>query len=601
MSIRNRMSRRHLNETGAAMVLGAIVFAFLALPLCALGVDTARWWVEAQRIQAAADAAATAGVTYMPEDFAAAKARALTFATSNGYAAGSGTTVTVAPGGRPTQLRVTISATVDNYFAQAFGVDTSTITRTAVADFNGPAPMGSPCNLFANEPDPSSALGPTGTALKIPAPAICTRTPQFWGAISGPEVYKGEGSQYDARKCAGGEVGCSSSSAGATNTEFDLRGFIYLVRVSATGVGTPINLQIYDPAHVPTGLRCQERPTPLMVTAPTPNPTGVINSDNWNDYANTDALTRYRSHASTGSNAFCTGDDLSTGNHVGTTDYPTITSFGLRSPINTLNPYAATPVPGCVKQYPGFAASAVTANALKKGHASYNGKLAQVFHQWKTLCTFTPTAAGDYYLQVRTNVALGGVEGADGVYSGNLQVYNQTIDDTNVHGTGKNHFSLRAVSAAAAGSVSVAPYQRMRIYANADSATTTFNLVRVAQSAARKTLVVTFFDVGEGASSGSVKLLKPVDSNLPTNIANCTASGVKNGALTNCEITGITPAGYNGKLQTIRVPIPNDYTCTYASQGGCWVRAQVSFGSGTVTDSTTWTAQIIGDPVRLVE
>ena len=152
--------------------------------------------------------------------------------------------------------------------------------------------MGSPCNTFANEPDPLGALGPTGTALKIPAPADCTR-PLSSGAISGPEVDKGEGSQFDARKCGGGEVRVRQSRLrDAANTEFDLRGFIYLVRVSATGVGAPIKLQIYDPAHVPTGLRCQERPTPLTAT---PSPSGVINSNNWNDYANTDALTRYRS------------------------------------------------------------------------------------------------------------------------------------------------------------------------------------------------------------------------------------------------------------------------------------------------------------------
>ena len=48
----------------------------------------------------------------------------------------------------------------------------------------------------------------------------------------------------------------------------------------------------------------------------------------------------------------------------------------------------------------------LTNNALKKGDtAAYNGDLARVFHQWMKLCTFTPTQAGNYYLQVRTNVA----------------------------------------------------------------------------------------------------------------------------------------------------------------------------------------------------
>ena len=51
----------------------------------------------------------------------------------------------------------------------------------------------------------------------------------------------------------------------------------------------------------------------------------------------------------------------------------------------------------------------------------------------------------------------------------------------------------------------------------------------------------------------------------------------------------------------ISVPIPPDYGCNFDSPGGCWFRVQVGFGTGSVTDATTWTASIAGDPVRLVE
>ena len=59
--------------------------AFLMMPLCALSVDVARWYVEVQRIQNAADAAATAGVTYLPDDFAAAQSTAIAVAARNGF------------------------------------------------------------------------------------------------------------------------------------------------------------------------------------------------------------------------------------------------------------------------------------------------------------------------------------------------------------------------------------------------------------------------------------------------------------------------------------------------------------------------------------
>ena len=120
------------------------------------------------------------------------------------------------------------------------------------------------------------------------------------------------------------------------------------------------------------------------------------------------------------------------------------------------------------------------------------------------------------------------------------------------------------------------------------------------QSAANKTLVVTFFDVGEGASSGSVKLLKPVDSNLPADIAGCTRPGVKNGGITDCEITGITPAATTASPDDPG-PDPQQLHLHVREPGRLLGPGQVSSASGTVTDSTTWTAQVIGDPVRLVE
>lgn len=582
---------RDRGERGAAMVIGAIIFSFLALPLCALGVDTSRWWVEAQRLQAAADAAATAGVTYMPEDFASASARAKEYATLNGYTAGAGTTVTVAAGEKPTQLKVTISRTVDNFFAKSFGVDTSTLTRSAVADFNGPAPMGSPCNTFANEPAGSAALGPQGSALQTPPYAVCSTNPQFWGSIAGPETHKDQGSQFETRKCGGGEDGCSGSNNGATNEEYDPRGYIYMVRVAPAAVGQSIRLQIYDPAYVDSGSgSCNG------------GPVGTFNSsENYRfPYATTDANERYKNAA----NSFCSGDSDNSGKRFGS-EVATITSFALREPVDTLNPYAApahSPAQ-CTKQFPGYSNPALN-DLYDPAGSNYDIDIARVFHQWVDLCTFTPSRAGDWYLQVRNNVSIpsGATLDSTGAYAGNAAVVTQAGDNTSVKGNGNNMFGIRAISTAGAGAVSVASYERMRIYANADSATSTFNLVRVVPAAQNKTLVVSFFDVGEatGGSGGSVRLVPPADSNLTT-VNNCVGTGVTNGVLSNCTISGITSATNNGKLQILRVPIPNSYTCQSASTGGCWWRARVSFPGSTVTDATTWTARVEGEPIRLIE
>ena len=54
------------NEQGYVAILVALLVATIMLPLCAIAVDVARWYVEIERMQNAADAAALAGVTYLP-------------------------------------------------------------------------------------------------------------------------------------------------------------------------------------------------------------------------------------------------------------------------------------------------------------------------------------------------------------------------------------------------------------------------------------------------------------------------------------------------------------------------------------------------------
>ncbi len=591
--------RRRRDEAGATAIIVAMFFAFIALPLGAASVDLARLYVELQRVQAAADAAATAGVTFMPDDFDAARARAIEVAEDNGFPNSGTSSVTVAAGTKPTQLKVTVSSTVKNAFARSFGISQSTMSRSALADFNGPAPMGSPCNSFANEPAGSAQLGPQSSQTKVPTYASCSN-PQFWGAITGPETWKDQGSQYDARKCGSGEDGCT----GGVNDEFDPRGFIYLIRVAPAGVGQSVNLQIYDPAYVETAADCS--------TGPTAN---ISSSANGNyPYATTDASDRYKND-NVNATMFCTGDSDNSGRRFGV-EVPTITSFTVRSPVDNLNPYTAPALnpTECTKQWPGYAYTGSTGprerNLRNLGsNAALQEEVARVFHQWVNLCTFTPTQAGDYYLQVRSNVAMPLAYTLDstGAVAGNANVYNQAADNPLVLGNGTNQFAVRAVTGAAAGAISVSPWEKMRIFANADSANTQFNLVRVVPAAANKTLVITYFDVGEatGTTAGSVQILPPGDAKIGaaamTSISDCKATGPTTGTLTNCKVNGVTSATNNGKLQTIRVPIPNTYTCQTSSQGGCWFRVAINFPGATVTDATTWTARIVGEPVRLIE
>ena len=80
--------------------------------------------------------------------------------------------------------------------------------------------------------------------------------------------------------------------------------------------------------------------------------------------------------------------------------------------------------------------------------------------------------------------------------------------------------------------------------------------------------------------------------------SDCVGIGPASGSLPSCEITA--SSSFNGKWQTISVPIPSDYSCEELLETNCWVRLQYSY-PGQPSDTTSWSASVEGDPVRLVE
>ena len=129
--------------------------------MAAIGVDTARWYQEAEQVQKAADAAALAGVTYMPNDMTRHAPRPSEVATKNGYRQRRRRP----NGDRGCRRQAERAQGHDHQQGQQLlrwlpRLPTDWITRAAVADYTAPAPMGSPCNTFGNEP-PGSSTGPT--------------------------------------------------------------------------------------------------------------------------------------------------------------------------------------------------------------------------------------------------------------------------------------------------------------------------------------------------------------------------------------------------------------------------------------------------------
>ncbi|MBV8951393.1 MAG: hypothetical protein JOZ99_10995, partial [Actinobacteria bacterium] len=198
-------------EQGFFLVFFAMMLVLL-LGLAGLAVDFSNWTYQGQQQQKAADAAALAGAVYLPDDMSSAVSTAADVAAKNGYTDGvDNTSVVIVQGARPNQLKVTITRTITNVFAQAIGFTNHTITRTATGDYQKPIAMGSPASQFGNDPE-SSGVG---------------RFPGFWGSIDGGNTDKGYGDAYAAGVCgrAPSPNGAADNCSGGSNTEYDPNGY----------------------------------------------------------------------------------------------------------------------------------------------------------------------------------------------------------------------------------------------------------------------------------------------------------------------------------------------------------------------------------------
>ncbi len=547
------------------------IFVALCLPLlvgmCALAVDVATWQVTGTKVQKAADAAALGGSVYLPDDQPTAYAVAVDLAAKNGYSAANGDTITTQRTTRPGQLRVTITTTVNNAFGVIFGQQQTKITRTSVADYAGPVPMGSPCNVFGNEPPPQP-----GQSNK--ASSVCT-TNELWLNIAGPTSSKVSGDRHQANLCPNSIYGCS----GGHNDEYSTAGYFYIVKVRQAG---QVAVEAFDPAFVSVNDHCDS----ANLNGATGIPAGKT--------AVGDPATRYAK----GDGVYCTGDMLFTGDAEPA--LPPTTSFIVRGPYDGADPQASPALSGCTKQFKGFGTegqSLTLSNLLNTDNGSADARLLQAeFRRWVNLCTFNAPGPGDYVIQILTNVPLG----ADPT--------NPASRNPNLGGSGHNRMALRAsyTSGANNAPISVSGLQSMSVYANATNFNTNFFLARVNSGGEDHILTVILYDIGDASNAGTLQVLPPVEATVNgsplSTFAGCqltAGSSTTKTNLTSC-LESVAVQEYNGTIAKITVPIPDGYRCDDADPAGCWVRIKYAFPGG-IQDTTTWTASLDGDPVRIVE
>lgn len=263
-------------ERGAVLPLVGIMLVVL-LGLSAFATDLGWFYLNASRAQRAADAAALAGVIYMPEKFATdASNTARQVATANGFTDGVGAAVVtparvqdVSGANAPYELRVTVSVTVPTFFLKVFGKASQKITRSAIAEFVPPLPMGSPGSTFGNDPQSGTWVG-------------------FWANIHGKYTDTRMGDAYSSwcPDGAGSGANCSTSP----NPSWRDRGYLYGVDVAAGTSSFTVNtldLALHTPGgdHERTGDHnvcggCGGAGHTVVATLYYPDPTPLDISDN---------------------------------------------------------------------------------------------------------------------------------------------------------------------------------------------------------------------------------------------------------------------------------------------------------------------------------
>jgi hypothetical protein len=618
VSTRRRSFGQRPSEKGYILALAAL----LLIPLLAFtgfATDVGSWYARASRLQRVADAASLAGVVWQPS-FEVAEQVALETAERNGLEHGEdGIEITVEDTG-PRQLRVEIVDTeVEVYFTSIFFEEIE-LTRDATAEYLQSLPMGSPQSWLGNDP------------VRAPVP---DPYPNFWLNIGANNTEKVQGDRYTNGSCDGDNAPsnadtyrCDGDGDWGDNLDYEADGYFYAVEVQPGASGT-LRIQLFDPAFTEVGSTCGSN----RMSDGQMGTLAGLGENTMND-----ALTRY----DWGAGTFCTGDSDAGGgipSPLNSNQGPQNTSYMVREPDNT--PFDATDNPvrtDCsmtftgrstraaygsvndldynVSSYPDGSSAGGTGiyNRLRETSAHNDGTVAEQgyeripfrehYRQWYTLCSVTDYEVGDiFYVQVRSN----------GLVS------NSTEQDVNNDRGGHNRFSLRAgfgsgTQPTTAG-VAVHAEGKLPIYVNAPSQGTTtvaeFFLARIDERYQGAVLSLDFFDIGD--TSGSVAfLVAPPEEATTTSgsfdaFTNCTIErdlpGEPDpGDISGCGVTGMDRDDYQGRAVNVQVPIPSDYDCNEDSNLGCWIKVRMIFTEGAQpTDQTTWTASILGDPVRLIE
>jgi hypothetical protein len=212
----------------------------------------------------AAAAAALSGVIFMPKQFIAADSipigagndateRAIVAAKRNGFTVGvNGITVTVSRYTDPItgtiqneSLQVTVTRQVQTFFMQVFGINTITVSRTAVAQYLKPLKLGEPCIFPPGDCHTGSTISQLGNGG------------YYFLRTEGWSTDRGQGDAYTPDKnsgcgsCPSTDLHSISGSLATDVSDPSLQsegGYNYILTVPA---GYTAQIQVYNAAFAP--------------------------------------------------------------------------------------------------------------------------------------------------------------------------------------------------------------------------------------------------------------------------------------------------------------------------------------------------------------
>jgi hypothetical protein len=491
-------------EGGYVLILTTLLVVPL-IAFVALAVDVGVWYTQASANQRTADAAALAGVVWLPDE-ATAIAVASETAEKNGYQDGFNSTVIIERLGQY-ELRVKVASASAQFFSHLF-LDEFAITRAAVAEYVPPVPLGSPRNTLG-----------TGNLAGFVQPD------GFWLAASGRCSVAENGDLRLAQFAASYPGGSPPPlCSGDPNLEHDPAGYTFAVNVVSTA--NPTILQVYDGSY-------------------RPGVPGAI-----------DASLR-------------------------------------NSPLSQLHTVYEVRGPGPSWDW---------ANLPVLATVTAPSRDASWFGLWRHLHTISAgSPTGTYYIRVRTTFG-----GGDTVsWGSNSFALRARVpgplwgnDCTTIDGQPGYHALCPQVYA----------LHDLPLFANLSGGLTDFFLTEIEPRHAGKTLQISLFDVGEGAER--IQIIDPngnpteftweTDCVTVVPAADC-GSAVP---VTSIDVAGTgpqpggdrgSPSKFNDRTIVISVPLRADYGSYYA---GNWWRVRYHFGPD-MSDRTTWSIKILGDPVRL--